>query len=281
MPQHYNRIIIIKIINSELDKTHIQYDCHPTFVVKNAVPELSCRCLCLMTARPGLLLCGGGSGLSPQWAAVSPPLCLSSSRSLRESVRGMIISCLLGSICLSVCCLEDATWPLIRESTGASEMVVDLSKSWSESLMSQVLLLPSESNSAPMQLYTILTRSVDYTEKQRTSHQLSVKKNGAEHEVTWRLEANKLSLSGSPYLSLAEAGGAGGSQSVPRWPLQKSRRGHVPVGSGNSALWPHNVPRVLNHWVDVLWGAAGTIRPRNKHFFIVWVQSWPWRRRKY
>lgn len=107
------------------------------------------------------------------------------------------------------------------------------------------------------------------------------KKNGAEHEVTWRLEANKLSLSGSPYLSLAEAGGAGGSQSVPRWPLQKSRRGHVPVGSGNSALWPHNVPGVLNHWVDVLWGAAGTIRPRNKHFFIVWVQSWPWRRRKY
>lgn len=176
MPQHYKRIIIIKIINSELDKTHIQYDCHPTFVVENAVPELSCRCLCLMTARPGLLLCGGGSGLSPQWAAVSPPLCLSSSRSLRESVRGMIISCLLGSICLSVCCLEDATWPLIRESTGASEMVVDLSKSWSESLMSQVLLLPSESNSAPMQLYTILTRSVDYTEKQRTSHQLSVKK---------------------------------------------------------------------------------------------------------
>lgn len=115
-----------------------------------------------MTARLGLVLCGGGSGLSPQGATLPPSLCLSSSISVRESVRGTILSCLPVSICLSVCCLEDTAWPLVRVSAGASEMVVDLSVS-SVDLMSQVLL-PSESSiSAPMQLYTMLTRSVDWT----------------------------------------------------------------------------------------------------------------------
>lgn len=116
-----------------------------------------------MTAKLGLALCGGGSGLGPPGATIPPPLlCTSSSISVRESVRGTILSCLAVSICLSVCCLEDTTWPLVRVSVGASEMVTDLSASWSIPLMSQ-LLLPSESSiSAPMQLYTMLTRSVDW-----------------------------------------------------------------------------------------------------------------------
>lgn len=118
-----------------------------------------------MTARLGLVLCGGGSGLGPHGATLPPLLCLSSSVSVRESVRGTILSCLPGSICLSVCCLEDATWPLVRVSAGTSETVVDLSASCSVSLMSQVLL-PSESSiSAPMQLYTMLTRSVGWRKK--------------------------------------------------------------------------------------------------------------------
>lgn len=133
-----------------------------------AVPKLSCRCLCLITARQGLVPCGGGSGFVPPGAPFPPPLCLSSSvTSATESVRGTILSCLALSICLSGCCLEDTTCPLDWDSAGASEMVVDLSVSWSVALMSQVLL-PSESSiSAPMQLYTMLTRSVDYTETDR------------------------------------------------------------------------------------------------------------------
>lgn len=136
-----------------------------------AVPKLSCRCLCLMTARLGLVLCGGGSGLGPQGATFAPSLCPSSSSSVRESVRGAILSCLPVSICRSVCCLEDTTRPLLWVSAGASEMAVDLSVS-SVTWMSLVLL-PSESSiSAPMQLYTMLTRSVDCTKT----------KNGLIHE---------------------------------------------------------------------------------------------------
>lgn len=142
----------------------------------HAVPKLSCRCLCLMTARLGLELCGGGSGLGPQGATFPPPPCPSSSSSVRASVRGTILSCLPDSICLSVCCLEDTTWPLLRVSAGASEMVVvDLSVS-SVTLMSLVLLPSESSSSAPMQLYTMLTRSVDCT-RQRFTHRSSTDAN--------------------------------------------------------------------------------------------------------
>lgn len=103
-----------------------------------------------MIARLGLVICGGGgSGLVP------PPLGPSSSRSTCVSARGTILSCLSG------CCSEGPTWPLLRVSPGASEMVVDLSAS-GVTLVSLVPL-PSESSiSAPMQLYTMLTRSVDW-----------------------------------------------------------------------------------------------------------------------
>lgn len=105
-------------------------------------------------ARPGLVLCSG-SGLVP------PPLCPSSSSPTCVSARGTILSCLHASICLSVCCLEATTWPLLRVSAGASETVVDLSAS--AATLVSLVLLPSESSiSAPMQLYTMLTRSVDW-----------------------------------------------------------------------------------------------------------------------
>lgn len=122
----------------------------------SVLPKLSCRCLCLTIARLALVLCGGGSGLVP------PPPCPSSSSSTCVSASGTILSCLHMSICLSVCCLEGATWPLLRVSAGASETVVDLSAS---AVTLSLVLLPSESSiSAPMQLYTILTRSVDCIE---------------------------------------------------------------------------------------------------------------------
>lgn len=154
-----------------------------------AVPRLSCRCLCLITARQGLVLCGGGSGFVPPGPPFPPSLCLSSSvTSVTESVRGTILSCLDLSICLSGCCLEDTTCPLDWDSAGASEMAVDLSVSRSVALMSQVLL-PSESSiSAPMQLYTMLTRSVDCMETKgdgEVSNQTRWRSNITSHINVW------------------------------------------------------------------------------------------------
>lgn len=67
-----------------------------------------------------------------------------------------------------------------------------------------------------------------------------------------------------PYLFLGETGGTGSphpenvdSLSWPRWR-------HGPVCTRDRALWSYNVFRVLNHRVDVLWGAAITDRKKTK-----------------
>lgn len=58
-----------------------------------------------------------------------------------------------------------------------------------------------------------------------------------------------------------EAGGAGSSHPMHRHALSWVRWRHAPICSWDNALRPHGVFRMLNHGVDILWGAAGQKKP--------------------